>query len=208
MTAPTEKDGADVGPVILRPLPWKEDALEPVISARTVEFHYGRHHRAYVDKTNELLRETQLSDVPLEDVIRKTAGEKSRQALFNNAAQAWNHDFYWRCLTPGGAAPPDRLRKLIEDSFDSFDVMKDALAAAAIGQFGTGWGWLVQDGSALKVMSTQDADNPMTAGLIPLLTVDVWEHAYYLDYQNERPKYVKALIDRLANWAFADANLR
>jgi Fe-Mn family superoxide dismutase len=201
-------NGAEGGALTLPPLPWKQDALEPVISARTIEFHYGKHHRAYVTKANELLAKAEMTDLPLEDVIRQTAGNKAQRELFNNAAQAWNHDFYWRSLASGGSPPSPPLRRLIEDSFESFDAMKAQLAQAAIKQFGTGWGWLVQDGAALKVMSTEDADNPLTSGLNPLLTVDVWEHAYYLDYQNERPKYVKALIDRLANWEFAASNLK
>ncbi len=198
------------GPKTLKPLPWEPDALAPVISARTIKFHYGKHHRTYVDKLNELIRDTGMADQSLEEIIRATADDPKRIDIYHNAAQAWNHDFFWASLGPGGGgrARGGELLRLIEQSFESFDAMKEQFAQAAIKQFGTGWGWLVQDGERLRVIQTEDADNPLVLGLQPLLTIDVWEHAYYLDYQNERPKFVHAVLDRLINWEFAEQNLR
>lgn len=196
------------GPKNLKPLPWKPEALAPVISARTIKFHYGKHHRGYLDKLNDLIRGTGMADQSLEEIVRGTVDDPQRLEIYRNAAQTWNHDFFWASLIPGGGgcARGDLLR-LIEQSFGSFDALKEQLAQAAIKQFGTGWGWLVQDGERLRVIETGDADNPLTLGLRPLLTIDVWEHAYYLDYQHERAKYVNAVIDRLINWEFAEQNL-
>jgi superoxide dismutase, Fe-Mn family len=192
----------------LPPLPYDEDALEPVISGRTLSFHYGKHHKGYVETLNKLIVGTEFADLPLERLIKAAARRADQVAIFNNAAQIWNHTFYWRSLTPkGGKEPPAVLKKMMEDSFGSFEQCKKELAKAAIGEFGSGWAWLVQDGEKLKVIKTTDAMTPLTEGPKPLLTIDVWEHAYYLDYQNRRSDYVNALIDKLANWEFAAVNL-
>jgi Fe-Mn family superoxide dismutase len=195
-------------PLILPPLPYAENALEPVISAKTLSFHYGKHHKTYVETANKLLAGTELADLPLDQIVSATAGKSDRVAIFNNAAQAWNHDFYWKSLKPkGGGEPPAELKKKMEDAFGSVDACKKELANSAVTQFGSGWAWLVMEGDKLKVVKTGNAETPITRGLTPLLTIDVWEHAYYLDYQNKRVDYVNALIDKLANWEFAARNL-
>ena len=195
-------------PIVLAPLPYDTSALQPVISANTLSFHYARHHKAYVDTLNKLIVGTEFSDMPLEDIVKATSGQADHTAIFNNAGQAWNHNFYWRSLRPqGGGEPPAALKRLMESSFGSVDACKKALSNAAIGEFGSGWAWLVRDGEKLKVVKTGNADSPLTLASIPLFTIDVWEHAYYLDYQNRRADYVNALIDKLANWDFAAANL-
>jgi Fe-Mn family superoxide dismutase len=192
----------------LPPLPWAEDALDPVISARTIGFHYGKHHRTYVDNLNKLIAGTELESLSLERIIASVAGKADKTEVFNNAAQAWNHEFYWRSLRPnGGGDPPAALKQWIEASFATLDACKKELAAAATKQFGSGWAWLVQDHGKLKVVSTANADNPLTKGTTPLLAIDVWEHAYYLDYQNKRADHVNAVLDRLINWGFAADNL-
>ncbi len=195
-------------PILLPALPWADSALAPVISANTIGFHYGKHHKGYVDNLNRLVAGSDLADLPLEKIIAATAGKADKTAIFNNAAQIWNHSFYWNSLRPnGGGEPPAALKKQIEASFGSVDALKKELATAATAQFGSGWAWLVADGAKLKVIRTANADLPQTAGLKPLLTIDVWEHAYYLDYQNRRADYVNALIDKLLNWEFAQQNL-
>ena len=192
----------------LPPLPYADNALEPVISAKTLSFHHGRHHRTYVENTNKLIAGTELADLPLGQIVTATAGNAGRANIFNNAAQAWNHGFYWRCLTPkGGGEPPAALKQKMEEAFGSVDACKQVLATNAIAQFGSGWAWLVLEGSKLKVVKTANADTPLTQGLRPLLTIDVWEHAYYLDYQNKRADHVNAVIDKLTNWDFAAENL-
>jgi Fe-Mn family superoxide dismutase len=189
-------------------LPYAEDALAPLISANTVGFHYGKHHKAYADNLNKLIQGTEFADLSLDKVIVSSASLADKTAVFNNAAQLWNHTFYWRSLRPnGGGTPPAELKQKIEASFGSIDACKKELAAAAMGQFGSGWAWLVQDGTKLKVMRTSNAELPMTKGMQALLTIDVWEHAYYLDYQNRRADYVNAVIDKLLNWGFAADNL-
>lgn len=193
--------------ITLPPLPFKEDALEPYISKKTIEFHYGKHHKAYVDKTNELAGPAGLGGLPLEEIIKKTAGSADRIAIFNNAAQAWNHDFYWKSMLPGAKKPNERLAKMINDSFGGYDGFNKEFQNAAVTQFGSGWVWLVLDQGKLKVTKTPNADNPLVHGQVPLLTLDVWEHAYYLDYQNRRADYAKAVFDNLLNWEFAAANL-
>jgi Fe-Mn family superoxide dismutase len=197
-----------VSPHILPTLPYADNALEPVISAKTISFHYGKHHKAYVDNLNKLVEGTEFADMPLEKIITATAGKADKTPIFNNAAQAWNHAFYWQCLKPnGGGEPPSSLKKKIESSFGSLDACKKELATAATTQFGSGWAWLVLDSGKLKVVKTANADLPLIKGTKALLTIDVWEHAYYLDYQNRRPDYVNAVLDKLINWDFAAENL-
>lgn len=192
----------------LMKLPFAENALEPLISAKTLSFHYGKHHQGYVNKLNELLAGKELEGAPLETIVKKSHGSQESVAVFNNAAQVWNHDFYWMSLKPkGGGDPTGKLAELATSSFGSIEKMKADLAAAALGQFGSGWAWLVYDGKALKITRTPNADTPVTTSDVPLLTLDVWEHAYYLDYQNRRGDYLKAVIDNLVNWEFAAANL-
>jgi Fe-Mn family superoxide dismutase len=184
------------------------NALEPVISAKTLSFHYCKHHRAYIEATNKLIAGTELADLPLDQIVRSTAGKAGCTTLFHNAAQAWNHAFYWQCLKPkGGGEPPAVLIGKMEAAFGSVDACKKEFASQANAQFGSGWAWLVLDGTELKVVKTDNADTPFTRGLRPLLAIDVWEHAYYLDHQNRRADHVNAVIDELANWEFAAANL-
>jgi superoxide dismutase, Fe-Mn family len=195
-------------PLVLPPLPYAENALEPVISAQTISFHYGKHHKAYMDNLNKLIAGTDYSDLSLEMIIIGTQNRIERSPIFNNAAQTWNHTFYWKSLSPkGGGEPPAALKEMIEGSFESVDTCKKALASAALAQFGSGWVWLVLDAGKIKVVKTGNADNPLTTGLKPLLAIDVWEHAYYLDYQNRRVDYVGAVIDKLLNWEFALKNV-
>jgi len=179
-----------------------------VISAETLSFHYGKHHKAYVDNLNKLVAGTDLADTPLEKVIAATAGKPDKAGVFNNAAQIWNHTFFWNSLKPnGGGAPTGAIASGIETAFGSFDNFKKEFANAAMTQFGSGWAWLVADKGTLKVVKTPNAETPLTSGLTPLVTIDVWEHAYYLDYQNRRADFVSAVIDKLLNWEFANANL-
>jgi Fe-Mn family superoxide dismutase len=193
---------------VLPPLPYAENALEPVVSAKTIGFHYGKHHQGYVDTLNKLVAGTELASLSLEKIIAATAGKGDKVEIFNNAAQAWNHDFYWRSLRPkGGGEPPAALKQWIETSFITVDACKKELAQAATKQFGSGWAWLVQEHGKLKVVSTGNAENPLTKGATPLLTIDVWEHAYYLDHQNRRVDYVNGVLDKLINWGFAADNL-
>lgn len=192
----------------LPPLPYADNALDPVISANTMSFHYGKHHKGYVDNLNKLVTGTEFADLSLEKIIAATAGQTEKSAIFNNAAQIWNHTFYWRSLRQnGGGEPPAALKQKIEASFGSVDACKKELLTAATTQFGSGWAWLVLDGDKLKVVKTSNADSPLTTGMKPLLTIDVWEHAYYLDYQNRRADYVNAVLDKLINWGFAADNL-
>jgi Fe-Mn family superoxide dismutase len=194
--------------ITLPRLPYPEDALAPVISARTLSLHHDKHHKAYVDKTNELVAGTELEGRALEDVILATSGRSDKAELFNNAAQAWNHAFYWRSMKPrGGGKPPAALAAKIDAAFGGVDAFKKQFADAAVKQFGSGWAWLVCNGHALKIVKTSNAELPLTMGQTPLLAIDVWEHAYYIDYQNKRPDYVAAVIDKLLNWEFASENL-
>ena len=195
-------------PFELPPLPWADNALEPVISAKTIGFHYGKHHKGYLDNLNKLVAGSEFEGMPLEKVVAATAGKADKVAVFNNAAQTWNHTFFWNSLSPkGGGTPPAGLKQKIADSFGDMDTCLKELSAAAVGRFASGWAWLVADGGTLKVMNTMNADTPVTLGLKPLLTIDVWEHAYYLDYQNRRADYVKAVLEKLVNWEFAAKNL-
>ena len=193
---------------VLPSLPYAENALDPVISARTIGFHYGKHHKGYVDNLNKLIAGTEYADLTLEKIISGTAGKAEGTVIFNNAAQTWNHTFFWHSLSPkGGGEPPALLKQKIEAAFGTLDACKKELATAATTQFGSGWAWLVLDGDKLKVVKTGNADSPLTRGMKPLLTIDVWEHAYYLDYQNRLADYVTAVLDKLTNWSFAADNL-
>jgi superoxide dismutase, Fe-Mn family len=193
---------------VLPPLPYAENALDPVISTNTIGFHYGKHHKGYVDTLNKLIAGTELSNHSLEKLIAETAGKADKVAIFDNAAQTWNHTFYWRSLRPkGGGEPPAALKQRIEASFGNLDACKKELATAATTEFGSGWAWLVLEADKLKVVKTANAETPLTEGVKPLLTIDVWEHAYYLDYQNRRADYVNAVLDKLINWGFAADNL-
>jgi Fe-Mn family superoxide dismutase len=185
----------------LPPLPYPEDALAPVLSAETLKLHHGKHHKKYVDTMNQLLEKEPVSAHSLEDVVRQAKGK-----LFNNAAQAWNHEFYWHSLSPQKRRPAGALLHRLERDFGSYDNFAHSFGTAAIGQFGSGWAWLVEKDGKLQVVTTSNADTPMAHGVKCLLTVDVWEHAYYVDYRNERERYVSAILDRL-NWQFAEKNL-
>jgi superoxide dismutase, Fe-Mn family len=196
------------GPFQLPPLPWDENALDPVVSARTIGFHYGAHHLAYVKKLNELVAGTPFAAMPLEKIITETAGNAERRKIFNNAAQAWNHTFFWSCMRPrAGGEPSGALAQRIEAGFGGFKPFRDKFVQAAVDCFGSGWAWLADRNGKLEVMATSNADNPMTHGATPLFTVDVWEHAYYLDYQNKRQAFVEAVFDKLANWDFVQRQL-
>jgi Fe-Mn family superoxide dismutase len=188
-------------------LPYAENALEPVISGKTISFHHGKHHAAYVDKLNELIAGTPYDGMPLEEVVKVSAKSEKDRAVFNNAGQAWNHDFYWKSMSAEGGEPGGPIKDALQSSFGGLKEFKEAFAKAAVGQFGSGWAWLVKgkDGK-LKITTTSNADTPIAHGETPLLTADVWEHAYYLDYQNRRPDHIKAWLDKLANWTFAEKN--
>jgi Fe-Mn family superoxide dismutase len=189
----------------LDPLPYPKDALEPHISAETLEYHYGKHHAGYLKKLEKAIGGTPLAERSLEEIVRTSDG-----STFNNAAQVWNHGFYWRCMKPtGGGTPSGALLKAIEHDFGSFDEFRKKFLAAANAEFGSGWAWLgrAASGDTLKVYATDDADNPLLCDDTPLLTIDLWEHAYYLDYRNERARYVQTFFDRLIDWSFVAQNL-
>ncbi|HOB62932.1 MAG TPA: superoxide dismutase [Candidatus Competibacteraceae bacterium] len=208
LAVPRQARAAASGPFTLPPLPYPENALSPAISANTVGFHYGKHHQGYVNNLNQLVAGTPLADQSLEAVIKTTTGKPDQVAIFNNAAQVWNHTFYWNSMRPnGGGKPSGALAELIEKSFGDYDKFKAEFAKTATSQFGSGWAWLVKDGDKLIITKTGNADTPIAHGQQPLLTVDVWEHAYYLDYQNRRADYVAAVLDKLTNWEFAEKNL-
>ncbi len=194
---------AESQPFSLPKLPWAEDALSPAISKRTIEFHYGKHHQAYVNNLNNLVAGTELADLPLEDLVRRVVGKPDKTGVFNNGAQVWNHTFYWSSLTPDKTEPSSALRKAIDGSFGGLDEFKDQFAKAAGGRFGSGWAWLVKEGGKLAIETTSNADTPMAHDKHCLLTVDVREHAYYLDYQNRRPDYLKTVLEGILNWRFA-----
>ncbi len=195
-------------PFELPALPYAKDALAPHISANTLEFHYGKHHQTYVTNLNNLTKDTPLASKSLEDVIQAVAGDAAKVGVFNNAAQVWNHTFYWNCMKPaGGGKPTGDVAAAIEKGFGSFEKFAEEFKNACVTQFGSGWGWLVAEGGTLKVAKTPNADLPMVHGQTALLTCDVWEHAYYLDYQNRRPDYVQTFLDSLVNWDFVAANL-
>ena len=183
-------------------LPYAENALEPHISAETIQYHYGKHHATYVDKLNGLVAGTEFDGASLEEMIEKASG-----AIFNNAAQVWNHSFYWNCLSPnGGGEPKGALGSAIKEFFGDFDAFTEQFGAAAVSNFGSGWTWLVETPQGvLEIVNTDDAENPMKQGYVPLLTCDVWEHAYYIDYRNARPAYLEAFW-KLVNWDFVASN--
>ncbi|SKA17187.1 superoxide dismutase, Fe-Mn family [Enhydrobacter aerosaccus] len=189
-------------------LPYADNALEPVVSAKTISFHYGKHHAAYVNNLNGLVPGSAYEGLSLEEIVKKSAKNDKDKAIFNNAGQIWNHNFYWESMSPKGGEPTGKLKDAIQSSFGGVKEFKEAFQKAAVGQFGSGWAWLVKgaDGK-LKITTTSNADTPIAHGETPLLTVDVWEHAYYLDYQNRRPDHVKDLLDKVVNWAFAEKNL-
>lgn len=185
----------------LPPLPYAMDALDPYISATTMEFHYGKHHKAYVDNLNKLIKETEFEEMPLEKIIKNTSGKPEFTGIFNNAAQDWNHTFFWNSMSPnGGGKPKGELLKKMERDFGSYDNFRAEFKNAATTQFGSGWAWLVEKDGKLSVMKTSNADTPIAHGYKPVITVDVWEHAYYLDYQNRRPDFVEAFLDHLVKW--------
>lgn len=187
-------------------LPYAKDALEPHMSAQTLDFHHGKHHNAYVSKANELLADAKVSADSLEDLVRET--RKAGGALFNNVGQHYNHSFFWQCLSPnGGGAPKGDIAARIDSDFGSYEDFKKEFVAGGVGQFGSGWVWLVADGGKLKVVKSANADTPLTDGMTPLLVCDVWEHAYYLDFQNRRPDFLTSFLDNLVNWDFANENL-
>ena len=186
-------------------LPYTKDALAPYISSRTMDFHYDKHHHAYVAKLNKLLEGTDMADKTIEEIIKKTVNNNDQMGIFNNAAQAWNHTFYWKCMKPGcGGLPTGPIAEKIKSDFGSYDNFSKEFKNAGLGQFGSGWIWLVLKNNKLGIMKTSNADTPIAHGVNPLLTVDVWEHAYYLDYQNRRGDYLEAVINNLINWDFAN----
>jgi Fe-Mn family superoxide dismutase len=194
--------------IALPQLPYAHDALEPHISRTTLEIHHGKHHRAYVEKARALAEPLHLADEPLEKIIPQIARQEKYRSLFDNAAQVWNHGFFWRCLRPdGGGAAVGEIGSRIASDLGGFAAFCEQLAAAATGQFGSGWAWLVLDGGKLKITHTSNADTPLATAQTPLLAIDVWEHSYYLDYQNRRSDYVAAIIRHLINWDFVNQNL-
>lgn len=190
-------------------LPYERGALAPHISEETLNFHYGKHHQAYVTNLNKLVEGTDLEGKSLEEVIQQSSADPSKAGVFNNSAQVWNHTFYWHSMKPeGGGSPSGKVAELIERDFGSFAKFKDAFSTAGATQFGSGWAWLVLAGDKLEIRKTSNAETPLTeSGVTPLLTMDVWEHAYYLDFQNARPKYIETFLDSLVNWDFANQNL-
>ncbi|NDY73753.1 superoxide dismutase [Desulfobacter hydrogenophilus] len=200
--------GLGGGMIIQASLPYKADALEPYLSEKTIRVHYGKHHAGYVKKLNGMIKGSAYADMTIEAIIQKTYGSTDETGIFNNAAQVFNHTFYWNSMKPGGGGEPTGIiAEKIQADFGSFYEFKKAFASAALSQFGSGWAWLVKDGDALKIIKTANADTPIAQGLTPLLTVDVWEHAYYLDYQNRRADYVDTYLEHLVNWEFAETNL-
>ncbi|AFY85049.1 superoxide dismutase [Oscillatoria acuminata] len=193
----------------LPPLPFDYTALEPHVSKSTLEFHHDKHHAKYVSNYNDMVKGTDMESKSIEEVIKATYNDSSKSGLFNNAAQAWNHTFYWNCIKPsGGGKPSGALADKIAADFGSFDKFKEEFTTAASTQFGSGWAWLVLDKGTLKVTKTSNAENPIAMGMTPLLTIDVWEHAYYLDYQNKRPDYIETFISSLINWDFVAEQMK
>jgi Fe-Mn family superoxide dismutase len=192
----------------LPPLPFDREDLAPYISEKTISIHYGKHHQAYVDNLNRLVTDTALADEPLDKIIQSTVGVPDNASIFNNAAQVWNHSFFWQSMKKhGGGTPKGRLLEMIEKSFGGFENFKANFVSIAVSQFGSGWAWLVQNNDSLNIIQTANAETPIAHGKTPLLTCDVWEHAYYLDYQNKRKDFVEAFLGHLANWEFAESKL-
>ena len=195
--------------ITLPDLPYAKDALEPHISSKTMEFHYGKHHNAYVEKTKDLIKGTEFETEELNVIIKKAAAEPKLQTLFNNAAQVWNHSFFWQGMKPGGGGKPTgKVAELIDRDLGGYEQFVTDFKSAGMGQFGSGWAWLILQGTDLAITKTPNAENMTRSGLTPLLTVDVWEHAYYLDYQNRRADFLQAFIDHLINWDFVNENLK
>ena len=195
-------------PFELPPLPYAKDALAPYISANTLDFHYGKHHQTYVTTLNNLTKDTPLASRSLEEVINAAAGDPGKSGVFNNAAQVWNHTFFWNCMTPGGGGKPTgTVATAIDEAFGSYEKFAEEFKNACVTQFGSGWGWLAAENGNLKVLKTSNADLPLVHNQRALLTCDVWEHAYYLDYQNRRADFVQAFLDHLVNWEFVAQNL-
>jgi Fe-Mn family superoxide dismutase len=188
-------------------LPYAKDALQPHMSAETFDYHWGKHHKAYVDKTNGMLGEKGLEGASLIEVI-KAAKERGDKGLFNNSAQIWNHSFFWQCLAPqGSTSPSGRLKDMIDSDFGGHQQLLEKLASESANHFASGWGWLILNNGKLEVTSLHDADTPVAHGMTPLLTIDVWEHAYYIDYRNERPRFLKSVLENIINWDFVAQNL-
>ena len=194
-------------PFTLPKLPYADDALAPVISANTISFHHGKHHKAYVDNLNNLIKDTPYAELTLGEIIKKSAKDEKGKGIFNNAAQVWNHDFYWHSMSPKGSTPSAKVSQMLDESFGGLEKFQAAFKAAAVGQFGSGWAWLVSKGGKLAIETTGNADTPLAHGGTPLLVADVWEHAYYLDFQNRRPDHIQAWMDKLINWAWVEENL-
>jgi superoxide dismutase, Fe-Mn family len=182
-------------------LPYDYEALAPYMSAKTLHLHHDKHHQAYVTNLNNLVEGTEFAGKPLEEIVTGSYGDAAKQGIFNNAGQHWNHNLFWRVMKKGGGGMPgDELAKRIDDAFGSFESFKEQFKTAAVTQFGSGWGWLALDGDTLKILKTPNGANPLVEGMTPLLGIDVWEHAYYLDYENRRPEYVAAFLNHLVNW--------
>lgn len=194
--------------ITLPELPYPKDALEPYVSAKTLEFHHDKHHNAYVVNANKMLEGTGMENDSQEEIIKKTAGDQSKAGIFNNVGQVWNHTFYWNCMKKGGGGKPEgEIAERINKDFGSYEKFVEEFKNAGVTQFGSGWAWLVLNGDKLEIMKTLNADNPIAHNMKPLLTADVWEHAYYLDYQNRRPDYLSTFIENLINWDFVNQNL-
>lgn len=196
-------------PVELPELPWAKDALEPVISKETIDFHYGKHHNAYVEKTKELIAGTELEDKTLEEIKLVAKADPEKKILYNNAAQVWNHSFYWKCLCPAGESTmPEELKEILVRDFGSVEEFKKQLVAAGMGQFGSGWAWVVLEDGKLSIDKTPNAEEPWTDTRSPVLTLDVWEHAYYLDFQNRRQAYLEEVLEKIVNWEYMLRNIK
>lgn len=209
MTQDYQKKDWMKSPVELPELPWAKDALAPVISEDTINFHYGKHHNAYVTKTKELIAGTELEGKSLEEIMIIAAGKPEHKVLYNNAAQVWNHSFYWKCLTPKDkSVMPDELRDILTENFGSVEEFKKQLVSAGVGQFGSGWAWVVIENGKLAISKTPNAEEPWSETVSPVLTLDVWEHAYYLDFQNRRQAYLEEVLDKIINWDYMLENIK
>jgi len=200
--------GEEVNTILMEELPYAKDSLAPYISERTFEYHYGKHYAGYVSKANQFVKKTRFEGMKTEEILKKTEGRDSLKNIFNNTAQAWNHAFFWKSMKPGGGGKPSgNTGEMIDKSFGSYEIFREDFYNAAAGLFGSGWVWLVEKGGKLRIVSTSNAGSPLTKGMKPLLVLDVWEHAYYLDRMNNRSEYIKAFLDHLINWDFAESNL-